>query len=65
MTYNDITYLIRKKPRPSRGGGGIIKEFSFSVELGPNVMGPVEKAPGFVVKSVELRTFDNTRNRTG
>ena len=33
------------KPRPSRGGGGIIKEFSFSVEFGPVDNGPERKAP--------------------
>ena len=45
MTYNDVTYLIRKRPSPSRGGGGKIKGFRFLLPFGPEVTGPVLITP--------------------
>ena len=57
MTYNDVTYLIRKRPSPSRGGGGKIKGFHFLLPFGPELEGPVLKTP-FV--NFDLVTFSNT-----
>ena len=33
------------KPRPARGGGGNIKEFSVFCSVGPDETGPKRKAP--------------------
>ena len=45
MRYNDVTYLIRKWPRPSRGGGGKIKGFRFLLPVGPLRLGPDRRTP--------------------
>ena len=43
MMYNDVTYLIRKRPSPSRGGK--IKGFRFLLPFGPVLEGPVLFTP--------------------
>ena len=37
------------KPRPARGGGGNIKEFSVFCSVGPDETGPEQKAPLYIL----------------
>ena len=53
MTYNDVTYLIRKRPSPSRGGGKI-KGFRFLLPFGPEVTGPVLITPDYLYIDLKL-----------
>ena len=55
MRYNDVTYLIRKWPRPSRGGGGKIKGFRFLLPVGPELSGPELKTPPCALEDTEMR----------